>query len=287
MSRSIDTIFQEIQTEKNTMSTLVDKLTNYDGTTTINTEQDLLNQLQSENKVAIWKLWAYITAVNANFEEQLWDEFIVNIENIKDSTPVYNAKWWVEKSNEWQDGYTLTIDSEDNSISYDVIDETARKVGHSAVSDSNGKVILKIRGSDTNLLTAPQLASYTSYINTLKPVGDRVIINNYEPDDIKMYYDIYYNPLIDIATITSEVENTINDYLANINFNSELNITDLTDKLQLIEGVVSPVFDNAEGKHAGEPYVAFTNYYTAIAGYCAIDPAFALTTTITYISKII
>lgn len=285
MSRSIDTIFQNIQTEKNNMTTINTLLTNPDGSTTLNTEQDLLNDLTSTNKVSMWNLWSYITAVTANFSEQLWDSFKVEVEEIKDSTPVYNAKWWVERATEWQNGHTLEIDSTDNSISYAIIDENAREVEHAAVSDLAGTVALKIRGKSSNILTAPQLESFESYIATLKPVGDRVLIHNLNPDDIKMYYEIYYNPLTDVALIEGSVQSTINDYLANINFNSELNIVELTDLLQDIEGVVDPVFISAEGKHGGAVYNSVINYYTAIAGYCVIDALFPLSNTITYTSK--
>jgi len=279
MAHSIDEIYQAIQAEKNTMSVINSKLTNEDGSTTLNSEQDLLISLQTTSKVSIWKLWAYIFAVVSNFLEQSWDNFKLILEGIKDTTAVYTAKWWTEKAKEWQYGYQLESLS-DNSLGYSATDLAAQLIEHAAVTDIPGKVSLKVRRKDTDILSVLELASFESYIAKLKPIGDRVIITNYQADDIKLYYTIYYDPFY-ASTIVSAVNSVINDYLKNIGFNSELNVTDLTDALQAVSGVIDPVFVSAEGKHQGSSYQSFTNYYTAVAGYCKIDATFPLGTLLT------
>ena len=283
MANSVDYYFRLMQKEKNNQPTISSLLTNYDGTTLINTEQELLTQLQSENKVAVWKLWMYITAVQNNFISQNMDLFKTEIEAIKDATPVYNKQWWSERALEFQTGYTLEI-ADDNSIGYAVEDLNARIIGNCAVSDFNGKVVLKIRGKNTDLLTTSQYNEFTSYVSKFKPVGDRVIINNYTADDLKLSYTIYYNSLSE-ATIQASVEDAINNYIANLGFDSELNITDLTNILQELDGVVDPVFVSGEGKQGAAAYSSFTNYYDTIAGYARIDPAFPLSTSINYVIK--
>lgn len=283
-ARSIDTIFQEIQTEKNTMSVINTALTNNDGTTSIDTEQDLLDRLQSNNKVSIWKLWAFVSAVQLNFTEQRWDQFKEEVEIIKDATPVYNKQWWSERALEFQTGSILEINPDDNSIQYPVIDTNAQIIGNCAVTDLAGKVILKIRHTNnSNVIPMLELGEFTTYINTLKPVGDRVIINNLEPDNIKLYYNIYYNSLV--TTVQSDVESTINDYLDNLGFDSNVNINTLTNLLQELDGVVDPVFLSGEGKHGATAYTSIYNYYDTVAGYAIIDPLFQLSTTINYITK--
>jgi len=279
MARTIDTIFQKIQTEKNSLTYIKDKLTNSDGSTTINTEQELLNQLQTTSKVGIWKLWAHIFSVESNFIEQNWDVYKTVLEEIRDTTQVYTAKWWTERAKEWQYGYALES-LEDNSLGYSVIDESAKLVEHAATSEQPGRVILKIRRKDTNILNPTELASFESYVSKFRPLGDRIIILNYQPDYIQLYYEIFYDPFY-TETIVSDVNTTINNYLYNLDFNSELNITDLTDLLQQVNGVVAPVFTSAKGKQQASTYKPFTNYYTSVAGYCTIDPAFPLGETLT------
>jgi len=289
MARSVDTLFQLMQTEKNTMSYIKDKLTNPDGTTTIKTEQELLTELQSTNPVGIWRLWQFLTAVEMNFLEQNWDEIRTEIEDIKASAFIGGKEWWVEKCEEWQNGDFVIIDPDNYSIHYDIIDENKQLIKHATISEIGGKVILKVQKeyeTPINLLSTAELESFTSYVNKVKFAGTRINIWNFNPDLLHLEYTIYYDPLINISTITTNVEKVIGDYIQNLPFDSEFSKTELTNLLQDVEGVISPVFTFGEGKTEGGNYVEFDNYYTGIAGFCAIDPAFPLLTSINYISKI-
>jgi len=286
MARTIDAIFQEIITEKINQATLKDKLLNEDGTSSLSTEQDLLDSLKTTSKVAIWKLWAYITSVVIWAHENLWDLFKVEIETIKESAFVASLLWWTEKCKVWQFGYSLTIDSDDYSVGYDTIDDTVQYIEHAAAIESGGKVILKVRRETSDILSAEELESFESYVFQLKFAGTRVIIWNFESDKLKLYYDVYYDPIVGLTTIQANVETIIDDYLDNIEFNSEVDITQLTDNIQTVEGVKAITFTSGEGRaDYASTFTNIDNYYSSIAGYCSIDPLSPLSTTLNYIAK--
>lgn len=285
MARSISEIYEQIVSEKSDMTVLKNVLLNEDGSSSISTNQDLLNSLQSDTPVAIWKLWAFISAVAYNTEEQRWDDFLEEVTAIKNSTPVYNRKWWVEQALNFQYNHNVVINEDTNSIEYTVTDEAAKIIGSCTVSDVSGKVVLKIRGANSDILTSDELSQFNTYINKIKPVGDRVIVNNFLADKLKIYYNIYYNPLLNLSDIKSNVESTINNYITNLPYDNAVNINQLTDLLQEVEGVEEPVFLNAEGKANAGSYNSFNNFYTTTAGYCKIDSSFPLDTTLNYLVK--
>jgi len=283
--RSIDDIYQEIILEKINMPTLSTKLLNEDGTSNLSTEQDLLNSLKTNSKVSIWKLYAYITAVVIWSHEKLWDLFKTEIEDIKASAFVSSLEWWVEKAKEWQFGYDLVIDPNNYSVKYDTIDESVQYIEHSAAIELDGTVILKIRRKDTDLLSIGELSSFESYVTKLKNAGTRVTIWNFSSDKLKLNYEVYYDPIVGLSNVKSDTEDAINDYISNIPFNSDLNITDLTDSIQLVNGIKGVRYINGEGRADYGSFTLIENYYSAIAGYCSIDSSFPLDSTITYIAR--
>tara|TARA_R110000751_G_scaffold214362_2_gene317863 strand:+ start:530 stop:835 length:306 start_codon:yes stop_codon:yes gene_type:complete len=74
MAGTISEIYDSIITEKQTMTSLNDLQPNIDSS------QDLLTDLTSSSKVAVWRLWAFITAVAINVFEIIHDQHVAAIE---------------------------------------------------------------------------------------------------------------------------------------------------------------------------------------------------------------
>jgi len=119
---------------------------------------------------------------------------------------------------------------------------------------------------------------------------DLTIISN-PSDTLKIRYDIVYDPLV--LTETGELINTpgtypvhdvINEFIGNLPFNGVLNLTQLTDAIQQVEGVVDPTLVSAWAKFGSLPYSLINKNYQADAGHMVIDPANPLTSTINYIN---
>jgi len=285
MARTIDTIYQEIIVEKTNQPTLKYKLLNEDGTSTLSTEQDLLTRLTSNSKVAIWKLWAYTTAVVIWTQEKLWDLFKVEVETIKANSFVGSLTWWESKAKEFQYGDTLVVDPITYAISYATLDIVKQIIEHSACIEFGGKVYLKVRRLDIDILSVPELEAFKSYVNSIKFAGTQVVIYNLNADDLKLNYEVFYNPIIDEAIVKAQIESAVNNYISNIPFNGELDINALNVLMKSVNGVKAVRFISGYAKNGANAYTQFDNYYTSVAGYCNVDVAYPLSTTITYTKK--
>lgn len=288
MARTINEIYQSIIVEKNSMPTLRNKLTNEDGSTSLSNEQDLLNDLTTDNKVAIWKLWAYMTAVMMWIHEGLWDVFKADVTTIIDSAFVATSKWLIKRALEFQFGDSLVMDTENYTFSYPTIDTTKQIIVNANVYEGGGRVYLKVRRKDTDLLTSEELTSFSAYINKIKVAGQRIAILNYPADQLKLYFTIYYDGVYPLSTVQSNVEATISNYIENIEFDSILNITTLIDSIQQIEGVKGVEYDNINSAGKADntgAWITIKNYYNTSAGWNRIADGYSLADTINYVIK--
>jgi hypothetical protein len=169
-----------------------------------------------------------------------------------------------------------------------------RIVKLASATEVGNSVTMKIANQDGNNLPFPlsnsELAAFQIYMNLLKAPGVDLQIVSRAADLLKLNLRVYVNPLV-IDTNGSSlinpsirpVDDAIVAYCRNgIDFAGKFSVTELLDALQLVNGVVSPIFDSAEAKYGILPYSPFVDYYTPFAGYLEIDPAFPLTTSIQY-----
>lgn len=285
MARTISQIYDSMILEKTYMPTLKSNLLNEDGSSSISTSQDLLDNLTTTSRTAVWKLIFYTLSVIIHFQEELWDLFKTEIELIKSSAFVGTSLWWEDKILAFQYGDALEVNPLNYSINYPVIDTSKQIINHCAADEINGIIRLKVRRVSTDLLSVDELAALNSYISQIKFAGTRCNVYNLLADDLKLYYTIYYDPIVSITTLQPLVESAINDYIENIPFNGELDINQLNVNIKAITGIKAVIFESGEGKNGAASYIAFDNYYSSNAGYAQIASAFPLSSTITYIKK--
>lgn len=281
MARTVTQIYDALIAEKNSMATLSALQPNIDSS------QTLLTNLSSPSKVAIWRLWLFLTAVAMWTLEKMWDLFKIEIDNAAAASIAGTSKWYQDQCYKFQIGYTLQYIN--NKYQYNTIDTNAQIVARAACVDSGGKLIVKVAkvvAGNLQPLNSLELIAFKSYFNTIKFAGTQVLYISDVADKCKLYYDIYYDALIPLTTLQPLVETTVNDYLKNLKFNGEFVITELTDKIQAVTGVINPVFLSAATKYAAIPYSPVTVKYLSNAGYLEVDPAFPLNVTFNYIPNV-
>jgi len=202
-----------------------------------------------------------------------------------------NTAWYARQALNYQHGDALVWDSEKEVYEYANIDESLRLVKFAKAIDA-GSVFMKVAKEGANSpekLTPSELASFTAYMQRVKFAGVQLDIVSRDADDLKISYKIFYDPLVlnaDGSLISNPsvfpVEDAINSYNADLPFDARFNVTELTDRLQSTEGVVNPIFESAEGRSGAQAYAPITDYYESNAGYMRVDPAFPLSSTITY-----
>lgn len=260
----------------------------------IDDSQTLLNDLTSTSKVAVWRLWAWVMAAAIYLHESLWDIFKKEIEDLAAAAIPGTARWLRDQCYIFQLGYALQWIN--NKYQYSVIDPAARIVQRAAVVDTGGQVTIKVAklvGTTVTPLSTPELNAFDAYINQIKFAGTQTVVISRTADLLRIYMDIYYDPLVLDATggllsnpTVKPAEDAINNYISNLPFNGELVLTKLIDAVQQALGVTDPVLQTAEARYGGVPYAFFTVSYLPDAGHMKVDPSFPLFGTLNYIADV-
>lgn len=263
MARTILEIYDSIIAEKESGTLLEDLSPNPE------TSSQLLTDLSSGSKVAIWRLWAYITAVAIYAHEVIFDIFKEEVQDIADAAAPGTPGWYQKKMLEFQYGDTLSYVN--YQYVYDPVDVSARIITRCAVQErSDGAVLIKVAkdsGGSPAPLSAPEKSAAESYAAKIKFAGTRLAVTSLNADELDIDYTIYYDPLIPLATLQSNLQAAADAFLADLPFNAEFRVTKFTDALQAVEGVVDPVFQSATGTADGGSPEAITVRYVPAAGY--------------------
>ena len=267
MARSINDIYDSIIAEKEGKNSLTGLLPSGESST------QLLDELTSDSKVAVWRLWAYITSVVIHAHEVLWDLFRADVEQIAQAAPSGTPAWYQDKVLKYQHGDNLAYVG--TQYIYDPIDQSKQIVTRCAIEErGDGVVVIKAaKGEDDSLeaLSAPELSGLVSYVGKVKFAGTRVSVVSLNADKLKMSYDVYYDPIIPLIEVQEACTTAVNLHLTNLPFNGALNVNKFTDILQGVNGVIDPVFKSGSAQSFSGNIVPFTVENIPASGYYTLD----------------
>lgn len=263
MARTIQEIYDAIIQEKEQQTELSGLLPSDESAS------NLLSDLTSSSKVAIWRLWAWVIAVGIRAHELLFDDFVVEANAIADSAPAGTPRWYQAQLFIFQYGDALVYT--DNKYQYSVLDESKQIIKRAAIEQRpDGVVVAKIaKEIDGNPLPLDggELSAVESYMAKIKFAGTRLAVLSLNADVVNLDYTIYYDPIISLAVIQANVQLAIDNFQNNLSFNGKINVTKFTDTLQTVEGVIDPVFDDATGTPNSGTSESFSLNYLPAAGY--------------------
>jgi hypothetical protein len=280
MARDLAYWYNAIATDKQTRSTLDSLAPNPDTYNTFLADM-------SSSKVADWRLWTFIVAFMSWTLDKFFDFFKADVTAIANAAIAPTGVWFVDRVKKFQYGDTLVFAN--NTVGYAVVDETKQIVKRVSVSEnSNGTASIKAAKLVSNVVTplsAPELTALQAFVTKIQPPGLSITVASDSTDLAKLYINIYYNPLYVLADLTIAVEAAINNYLANISFDGKVELSRLVDAIQAVSGVVDVQVTDAQAKSSSGSYLPFTRVYSTKAGYIQVDPAFPLSTTLTFIGQ--
>lgn len=182
--------------------------------------------------------------------EQLFDqhkkEVDVALANQKSGT----LPWYRTMALRFQYGFDLVPDHDffDNSNATLAEIEASKIIKYSAVNESQqtSRVIIKIAGESGNVL-APlnneQKESFEEYIKEIRFAGVAFTVINYLPDRLYLNIQIQRDSLVlnqygmSILNGNYPVNEAIMEFMKNLPFNGEFRLSNLIDKLKIVEGV--------------------------------------------------
>lgn len=282
MARTIKEIYDVMIQEKQRFSELNELQPNVDSS------QRLLSDLTSTSKVATWRLFYWVIAVCVWTIESLFDTHSAEITHIVQNNHYGNRTWYEIKAKEFQKGDTLVVIN--GIVRYAHEDVTKRVVKYAATVP--GAVIqVKIAGEkngELEKIDGEVVLLVQDYFNKIKPFGTRVSVTSNNADTLKIAAKIFYNPLVlrptgeNISNGTYPVETAINQFLKSIEFDGKLNIQQLTDAIQKVEGVEDIYNLHVEARYGETDYVPVERQYFSFAGWMVVDSNFPLQETLEF-----
>lgn len=266
MARSIDTIYQAILTEK--------------------ANRPELAGLNSASNTAIYRLWAYITAVTISVLEQLWDDFKLEVEQLADRQIAGTLAWYAGKVYDFQYGDDLEFIN--NEYQYAVIDDTKRIVKRVAVTDTGGIVRIsaaKLVGIQVSPLSEQEYSALLAYLQRIAFAGTQLELASLNADKLKMQATVYYNALLDKDTVKAAIKTAIEQYINTIPFDGFIYGNKLIDAIQAVDGVIDVELLAFDVKVGLGDYMPVGRVYKAISGYFELDAAFPLDTSISLFAQ--
>lgn len=243
------------------------------------------------SRVNLQRLFIFVFASSAFILESLFDALRLEIDaKIKELKP-HSERWYAGKVKQYQHGFSLVPESDfyDNAGVSESALEASRVVKYAAVIEQMnafGRVFLRIKlatedGADLAPLSAEQLAGVREFMKRVKDAGVALQIDSLPPDNLKMQWDIRYDPLVLNGnggrldgTNSDPVGEAIRAYLKNLPFNGTFVLAYITDAVQKVEGVVIPTVTGAQVKYGNREYESIQVKYDPDAGYLRIyDPA--------------
>lgn len=287
MARTIEWWYNQLVSEKQNFNSLNGLTPVYDLTsmTPQNPFKELMNEIASQSKVAIWKLYCYIVAVANYTLDVFWDETKTEMEEIAANSVVANAPWYADQVKKWQYGAPLIWNP--NTFKYYYADDSSsaalakRLVKQVAVVEVNSGsfhgVVIKVKGAIGQLDNTPgtEEDSLFAYLSEIKPAGVQTSIVNLPGDNIRLHLKVYYDGTLILNDFKTVIEGALETFFSTIQFNGIFYTNKLVDALQKVTGTKEP-WCFAEGIEAKADsdlvYADVTESYEPVSGHFVMVP---------------
>ena len=242
MATSIDIIYNRIIAYKQGLTQVAALTPVYDLTPgNLTPFQQLMNDISTASGVGRWRLQAYIFAAIQYFQEILWDQKTATIQAIVDTDDFGSLPWYANAGKLFQYGYSLVINSlyaynyTDTTSAAAIASRIVTQCAATAVPGIGGYgIAVKVAqtvGGVLQPLSGPQVVSFTSYLNLIKPPGDKTTVINLSPDVVNESTIIYYDGTLDLPTFQAAIAAARkNLFTSGIAFNGLLYLNGINDR---------------------------------------------------------
>lgn len=210
-----------------------------------------LQDLNSTSRVSIYRLLSFIVAFAIWTLEKLFDTHKEQIEIALNEQKAGRPNDYRNAALNFQYGFPLlpnSIDFDNTGYTIEEI-EASKIIKYCSVKESSesARLIIKIAGEGDGILQeleSIQVDAFNAYMEDwFKWAGVKLSIVNLPADELKISMKVFRNPLVlDVNGLSildgdKPVELRITQYLKELDFNGELVINDLIERLRELPGV--------------------------------------------------
>lgn len=220
----------------------------------------LSTYLTSNSIYAIFRLFTFIIASALSIHETYFDVHTKEVDERLANEKHGTLPWYRTMALKFQYGFNLIQDKDyfDNSGATDEQIEASKIIKYSAVNESEdqSRVIIKIAGEVNGELSdfedSTQVEAIVSYFNRIRIAGTTVTVINYKADQLYLNIQIKRDALVlndnGMSKLTGKypVNEALNEFMKELKFNGELQLSALIDKIQLIPGVLDVTLLSAQ-----------------------------------------
>lgn len=219
-----------------------------------------LAEFSNDSKLSVMNgiTWAF-AAVIYSFETLL-DVFTLDISTAINSRMNGTPLFYVNALLQYQKGDELTVREDGLAFGYNEIDETKRIISQVSYSESSNdvnldnKLILKVAQGEKGHLSpvsGDDLVLITSYLNKIKFAGTRIEVTSSEGDILIPRLSVYYDGAVRETEIYDLIEEKLNDYMMNIDFDSSTYVSKIIEAIKKAEHVTDVYIDEGANPEQG------------------------------------
>jgi hypothetical protein len=213
--------------------------------------------LTSTSKRAIWRLWAFITAVAISILEQLMDQNKVEVEKLVSQAAPGTPQWLQAQVFKFQYSSTTpqVIQLINLAPQYPTVDPTLRIVTRCSVTTdlANVVTIKTAKSEPPEALASLELDALTSYIGQIGVAGIQYNVVSLAADRLYVAAQVYYTGLFS-SVIKSNVILAIDNYLAGIPFNGQIKVSELEEAILDVDGVTDVILQTVVARADSTPF---------------------------------
>lgn len=226
MSRSIETIYSEIVTERN--------------------KRLELKEFNSDSKMSVMNGISWAVAAVVHTFETILDVFAVDISNAISSRVNGTPQFYANALLKYQKGDELIVREDGLAFMYATVDESKKIITQVAYEESdieNGldsQLILKVATGtkgDLKAIQAEELEPIKNYINKIKFAGTRLEVVSGKGDVLIPRLTVYYDGAVLPSVIYDNIDASISNYIMNMEFNGNVYVSKVMDAIKNTEHV--------------------------------------------------
>lgn len=219
-----------------------------------------LTEFQNSSKMSVLDAFTWVTSSCIWAFENILDVFKVDLakdlQNRINGSPAYYANALLK----YQSGDELEMNDEGTAFSYPTIDETKRIITRVSYSEHteegffDKELVLKIATGTPGAyerVSEEELLAVRSYFHQISFAGTHATIVSRKGDILVPRVTVYYDGAVSEEEVYSNIENALNDFIANISFDGVVYTQKIIDAIQKADHVVDVYVDTTNSDLQG------------------------------------